>query len=69
MAKKGEEVVDVEVLVQRDDPSRAAVLVKSTITDKGAWLPRSMIELEYTKGAWQATVTLPTWLAKEKELI
>jgi len=58
--------IDVEVLHRTDK----AVLVHTGDKDKAVWLPFSQIEIE-PNDAFPGieTVTLPEWLAQEKELI
>ena len=46
--------------------TKAAWLVNDG--DKDVWLPKSQCEIEMGKGT-DCIVTLPEWLAKEKELI
>lgn len=59
-------VIDITVHLHHE--TDAAVLVSDTADPKDAvWLPKSQIEIE-ADGATH-TVTLPEWLALEKELI
>lgn len=60
-------LVDIEVELRLDDPAKAAILVSGdgTIT---CWLPRSQIEYEVTSPG-HATVTMPQWLAEERDLV
>jgi len=58
----------IDVTVQILARTEKAVM----ITDDGKrhiWLPLSQIEIEMKKDDELAEITLPEWLAKEKELI
>lgn len=61
MASKGTEIVDIHVSLIRE--TEKALFVESHITAKRAWVPKSMVEFDGTD------ITIPTDLAKEKELI
>lgn len=64
-------LVDIDVFLHNDNPSKKAIAVSLDIRTpfaKWAWLPRSLIEYERT-GANQVRVTLPERAAKEKGLI
>lgn len=63
--------VEIEVRIVRDEPTDKAILVQETLTSPKVWLPRSeIIEIEYADQRHdRATVTIPEWLAIEKELI
>jgi hypothetical protein len=37
--------------------------------DEAAWLPKSQIEIEKTERGAIVNITMPEWLAKDKELI
>ena len=53
--------------MRRDEPTDQAILV---MRDDGinVWLPRSEIEVEYKDQRHKiAEVTMPVWLAEEKE--
>lgn len=69
MPAKGSEVVDVEVSVIAQTEN--AWKVQAWATNKTTWVPKSQAEIEWqgltTKTA--AVLTMPTWLAIEKELI
>ena len=64
------DLIDIEMFVVRDEPEHKAVLFQSD-TSKKVWLPRSQIEYEMLgrQNAHAAKVTLPEWLAIDKELI
>jgi hypothetical protein len=67
MAKQ---LVDLKVLVCRDVDTDLAILVRLDEDAKKVWLPRSEIEVEYERDSGTiATVTMPVWLAEEKDLI
>lgn len=73
MAPRASNIIDVCVELRSDDSAKAAIAVFDGKTDeKGRevwiWLPRSQIEIEHGKDG-TATVSLPDWLANEKELI
>ncbi len=57
-----DKVIDVEVLIIKQ--TEKAVLVKSADTLKQQWLPLSQVEVHN-----DGTITLPEWLAIEKELV
>jgi hypothetical protein len=59
--------VDLEVQLLHETDS--AYLVTETIPELGVWLPKSQCELEETSVRGIYTLTLPQWLATEKELI
>ena len=62
------DLVDISVRVVRDNPRDLAVLVE--FNGAKCWLPRSQIEIEYKdRHKLFAVVTLPEWLAIEKELV
>lgn len=64
------ELVDLEAYVVRDNERDQAILVRLDDTSPKVWLPRSEVEIEYKQGSTTiATVTLPVWLAEEKELV
>jgi len=71
MAAKGSEVVDVEVSILAE--TEKAWKVQSWSTDKLAWVPKSLAEYEANDSpgmSYEAAIlTIPTWLAQEKELI
>jgi hypothetical protein len=67
MAKQ---LVDLKLFVCRDVDTDLAILVRLDEDAKKVWLPRSEIEVEYERGSMNiATVTMPVWLAEEKELV
>lgn len=64
--------IEVRVIHQTD----AAWLVESLITGREAWVPKSVADLEFdmndpiiTTGARANTLTMPEYMAEEKELI
>lgn len=57
-------LTDIACILKHE--TKAAWLVNDG--DKDVWLPKSQCELEPGKGT-DCIVTLPEWLAKEKELI
>lgn len=59
-------LVDVEVIIVHQTDK--AVLVKSDEEADGVWLPLSQCEVDGEPGS-VGGVTLPDWLATEKELI
>lgn len=60
-------LVDIMLIKVRElDKS---IVFKETEGDDSLVLPKSQIELEPTKKEGIFTVTMPEWLAKEKELI
>jgi hypothetical protein len=62
------ELVTLTLRVRRDEPTDQAILV---MRDDGiqVWLPRSEIEIEYKDQRHSvADVTMPVWLAEEKEI-
>ena len=64
------ELVDLKVLVCRDVDTDLAILVRLDEDAKKVWLPRSEIEVEYERDSGNiAIVTMPVWLAEEKDLI
>lgn len=68
MPKKGSEIIDVPVTVEHD--TGMAWKVTSHITNKTAWVAHSMGELDaYEKSTRTTTLTLPTYIAEEKELV
>ena len=57
--------VEIYVEIIRDNDKDLAILVSDGVSQ--FWLPRSQIEIEYRKDG--AEITLPEWLAIEKEII
>ena len=58
--------LECDYLGETDD----AILIANPFEDKGEiWLPKSQIEIEYHGHVGSITVTLPEWLAIEKELV
>jgi hypothetical protein len=67
-ASMSKELVTLTLRVRRDEPTDQAILV---MRDDGiqVWLPRSEIEIEYKDQRHSvAEVTMPIWLAEEKEI-
>jgi hypothetical protein len=63
-------LVDVVLIRIREAPSGLAWGFKETYEQEGLiWLPKSEIEMEPSKKADVFTVTMPQWLAEEKELV
>lgn len=63
-------LIDVTLICVREAPSGKAWGFKETEDDEDlVWLPKSEIEMEPTKKEGIFTVTMPEWLAHEKELI
>lgn len=50
-------------LIKIDDPARRAILF--SIDGADVWLPRSLIEVDED----DKVVTMPQWLAEERELV
>lgn len=67
MAKKGSEIVDIEVTLVHD--TGIAWKVTSHITNQTAWVAHSMGELDIRSGAHSALLTVPTHIAEAKELV
>jgi hypothetical protein len=63
--------VEIEVLIVRDEPTDKAILIQETLSSPKIWIPRSQIvDIEYAGSFHQkTTITIPEWLALEKELI
>ena len=59
-----ERLTDIACMLKHE--TKAAWLVNDG--DKDVWLPKSQCEVEMGKGT-DCIVTLPEWLAKEKELL
>jgi hypothetical protein len=58
-------LVDIACILKHETP--AAWLVHDG--DRDIWLPKSQCELEPGKDGKPCIVTMPEWLAQEKELI
>lgn len=64
MARSPESLADVEYdFVKLDDPAKKAILFR--IDGKDVWLPRAHIEVD----AEEKVVTMPEWLAIERDLV
>jgi hypothetical protein len=63
--------VEIEVRIVRDEPTDRAILVQESLSSPKVWLPRSeIVDIEYhDQHLRAATVTIPEWLAIEKDLI
>ena len=62
------ELITATLRIRRDEPTDQAILA---MRDDGiqVWLPRSEIEVEYKDQRHTvAEVTMPLWLAEEKEI-
>ncbi len=59
----------IDISVQRLHETESAVLVTDSNPENGVWLPKSQIEIEPADVEGLYFVTLPEWLALEKELI
>jgi hypothetical protein len=69
MPKQGSEVVDIELYLHHETP--AAILVSPNNvrgSPKNVWLAKRLVEYEMKKGN-VVKVTMPVWLATEKELV
>lgn len=61
-------LIDLECDYVGETPD--AILIANPFEDKDSiWLPKSQIEIEYHGHVGSITVTLPEWLAIEKELV
>ena len=65
MPKKGSEIIDIEVTIEH--ATTLAWKVTSHTTGKTAWIAMSTAELDTDNTP--AILTLPTYIAEEKELI
>jgi hypothetical protein len=65
MPQKGSEIVDIEVTLVHD--TGKAWKVTSHTTGKTVWIAYQMGELDTDSNP--ATLTLPTYIAEEKELV
>ena len=64
MPRKGTGIVDIDYdRIKIDDDKYKSILF--VVDGKDVWLPRSLIEVDRDA----ETVTLPEWLAVEKELV
>lgn len=68
-----DKMVELTMLVHRDDPSDDAILVQQDDDGEKFWLPRSQIEYEYTTMQTDmprpALVSVNEWLALKRGLI
>jgi hypothetical protein len=51
------------------ETEKAILFSEDDDIDKAAWLPKSQIEIEKTGRGAIVEVTMPEWLAKDKDLI
>lgn len=58
-----------EVEVEVDIVGRSGLAYLVSDGDREVWLPRSLCRFDMDTANNTATVTLPEWLAKDKELI
>ena len=64
------DLVDITLIRVQEAPSGKAWGFKETENSEGlVWLPKSQIEMESTKKEGIFMVTMPEWLAQDKELI
>lgn len=56
----------IEIFVEVKHETELGILVSDGLNQ--FWLPKSQIEIEYRKDG-HAEITLPQWLAEEKEII
>ena len=66
MAAKGSEITDLQVELLHE--TERAYKVLSSATNRIAWVPKSLAELEKGEGLLHI-LTIPTSIAYEKELI
>lgn len=59
------ELIDIAVQVRHETPKAWLVFDGR----REVWIPKSQAELELEGSIGAATITMPEWLAKEKELI
>lgn len=64
MAKS--DLIDIRVILHAET-EKAALVSDTGCEDDAVWLPKSKIEMVQDGGCWE--VTLPEWLAKDKELV
>lgn len=62
-------LVEIKIILIRDNPADKAILVRADEDAIGVWLPRSAIEFEPSKARNCITVTMPEALAQEKGLV
>lgn len=68
MPAKGSEIVDVEITIKIERP--LSWLVESHLTGNEGWIPKSAGELsDYDESKQTGTMTMPRWMAEEKELV
>ena len=65
------DIFDIQVKIHHDSPQTKAILVSLDGDEKKAvWLPRSMIEYEYTNNrTGAAEISAPEWFLLDKGLI
>ena len=70
MKKRKSELVDLYLIIVRDEKTDGAILVKEHETADKIWLPRSLVEIDYADcSPGIAKVTMTEWLATEKGLV
>lgn len=62
-------LIDIEVIIVRDEPADKAIKVRVDEDASAVWLPRSMIEIAPSNKAGRATVTMEEGFATEKGLV
>lgn len=71
MAKKASPDVEIYCSIEKDIPELKAILINDG--KRKIWVPRSLIRLREqeaeVRGVQYWTITIPEWLAFEKELI
>lgn len=61
------DLVDLKLEVLSETPKAVRVI---NLKDDSVWLPKSEIEIEYAqRRPGPATITMPAWLARERELV
>lgn len=60
------DLVDLTLMIKHQTDK--AILVYNDLKDADIWLPKSQVEVEAIDGR-HSVVTMPEWLAKDKELI
>jgi hypothetical protein len=61
------DLIDLAVEIRCESPSGKAWLVHDGHRD--VWIPKSQCEVEHSANGGMVVLTLPEWLAKDKELI
>lgn len=69
MASTKSGLAELEMVVHQDNERHRAILASLTgDIDDACWLPRELIEIEYTAPD-RADVTMPQWLAENRKLV